>query len=196
MFEFLEGRVALVEPGVVVLAAGGVGWRLLVSDRTSSALRTGPKHRLLVHLAVSENAFTLYGFDSDQERWLFRQLLGVSGVGPASALGLLSGLGPESLAEAIRSRDLGRLTTVKGIGRKTAERLLVELGEAMEKNPWPSSTDAADLFPDDLLRVLGDLGFRPREAREAADRVWRELGPQADFQELLRAALQSRSSSS
>jgi len=200
VYEFLRGRVVEIRPGEVVLATGtgeGVGWLLQVSSATAAALREGEEALLRVHLAVSENALALYGFASAEERRLFRLLLQVGGVGPALALALLSAFPPGDLAARILEGDHRSLTRVKGVGRKTAERLVLELKDRLGALavPVPEQVPGSAADPgveEDLVRVLLDLGFRPSEARAAAAATLASLGPGTDFQELLRSALQTR----
>ncbi|MBL7007530.1 MAG: Holliday junction branch migration protein RuvA [Planctomycetes bacterium] len=193
MFDFLDGRLESVAAAGVVVSTGGVGWQVSTSARTADAVEPGQELRLLVHLVVSDNALTLFGFLEQAERAAFRRLIQVSGVGPAMALGLLSALPPGELAAAVRARDTGALTRVKGVGKKTAERLLVEIGDGLEELALAAGPRAAGGGDDELLRVLVDLGFRPLDARSAADAARHRLGPEADFEDLLRHALQNPS---
>lgn len=199
MYDFLRGRIAATGPAHAVLEVGGVGWLLHVAAPLALRLRVGEEARLLVHLAVGENALTLYGFERELERRLFRRLIQVSGVGPARALEVTSALPTEPLVRAIVDGDVQRLTTVKGIGRKTAERLVVELRDRLRE--WATGTaegaereasGAAAGATDDLTRVLLDLGAQPAAAQRAAEQARSALGPAADFQDLLRHALRNR----
>lgn len=191
MFEFLQGQVVRVQFGSVVIATGGIGWHLSISARSAELLEEGQEYSLYVHLAVSDSAMNLFGFVTHQERELFRRLLQVGGVGPTSALGILSALSPADFVAAVVQGDAARLTAVKGVGKKTAERLILELRESLQNfmvdAPSPSSSTTE--IGESLIRVLSELGFRPQEARRAAESAQQQLGPTADFQELLRAAL-------
>lgn len=190
MFDFLEGRLEAIGPAGVVLASGGIGWRLATSARTAQGLAAGTRRRLPVHLVVSEGALALYGFADEAERAAFRRLIQIGGVGPSLALALLSAFAPAELAGLVGQRDTTALTRVKGVGRKTAERLILELGESLAELITTSAISPASQPADDLLRVLLDLGFRPLEARAAAERARRELGAGAAIEDLLRLALQ------
>ncbi len=193
MFAYLQGRVEELEPGAVVLDVQDVGYHLLVSAPCAAQLEVGQKVRLLTHFAVSENAHHLFGFLQPVERNLFRRLLQVNGIGPTSALGLLSSLSPEEMVRAILDRDLKRLTAMKGVGKKTAERLVVELGDHLQDlclGPMPSATDAKQqALASDLERVLLELGTPPAAASQGAEHALAALGVDADFQDLLRHAL-------
>lgn len=195
MYEYLEGRVDEVGATWAVLDVAGVGWHLNISSRLAGLLSVEETRRFPVHLAVSESSQTLFAFENATERALFRRLIQVSGIGPASAIGLLCSLPPEEMVRAILEQDTKRLTAMKGVGRKTAERLVVELRDHLE-DLLPSGTGKGEHRPaerpdgpSDLERVLLDLGASPAAATSAADRTLEELGPEADFQELLRHAL-------
>lgn len=191
MYEFLDGVVAERGAGHVVLDVHGVGWLLVCSQRTTASLDDGARARLRVHLHVTENAHTLYGFASPAERALFRRLLQVSGIGPTSAIGLVSALPPDELARTILDGDVGALTRIRGVGRKTAERLVVELRDHLAELAAPAAGAPAGESGDELAQVLRGLGSPPREADRLARAAREALGPQAEFQALLRHALQT-----
>src|SRR5450755_1477585 len=129
----LRGKLAEKRPNSVLVDVGGVGYVVAVSLSTYAAL--GELHAevtLLIHTHVREDALALYGFISAREKQLFEMLLSASGVGPSLALKILSGMSVEELVPAIRGNDLGRLTKIPGVGRKTAERMVVELKDKLE----------------------------------------------------------------
>ncbi len=193
MYEFLQGRVAEVGTNSVVLATDSVGYLLMASRQTLGPLQLDTKVRLWTHFHVTDSAHTLFGFGTKTERTLFRRLLQVNGVGPASALGLLSAMPPEELARTILDENLRALTAIKGVGKKTAERLIIELREHLTELAAPASTASEEAVDhDDLSQVLRGLGFTPKAAQTAAARAREELGTDADFQELLRLALQNQ----
>lgn len=197
MYDFLRGRIAATGATHAVLDVGGVGWLLHVPTALALRLRVGEEVRLLVHLVVGESALTLYGFDRELERRLFRRLIQVSGVGPTRALEVMSSIPTEPLVRAIVDADVQRLTAVRGIGRKTAERLVVELRDRLRE--WAAGDDLAATagaarsagLDDDLVRVLTDLGAPAAAAQTAAARARTELGATAEFQDLLRHALKT-----
>jgi len=197
VYEFLRGRVEEIRLGAAVLVVHDVGYHVLVSAPTATSLEVGQEITLLTHLAVSETSQVLFGFLHQAERALFRRLLQVNGVGPTSALGLLSSLPPEDMVRAILDEDQKKLTAMKGVGKKTAERLIVELRDHLDdllpgggKRPdQASSPSTTDPVGSDLERVLLDLGTPPAAAARGAEAALNHLGPDADFQELLRHAL-------
>ncbi len=193
MYDFLRGRVAGTGPSRAVLDIGGVGWLVHVADAVGARLRPGQEATLLVHLAVHESALTLYGFATEFERRLFRRLIQVTGVGPTRALEVMSSLPTEPLVRAIVEGDVKRLSAVRGVGKKTAERLVVELRDHLRE--WaagPAAEDgSAPPATDDLVRVLTDLGAPLPAAERAAAKARATLGAEADFQDLLRQALRN-----
>jgi len=192
MFEFVRGEVASREPGAVVLeTGGGVGYRLLCSASTLHAVPpTGPA-RLLAHLVVRDDRRELFGFATGEERHLFRQLLQVSGVGPAVALALLSAYEPEILASHIASGEAVLLTRVKGVGKRTAERILVELRDRIAKEGRAGAGTAAPAgVRADAVLALCSLGL----SRAEAERRIHAAGD-GDFtlEELVKRALRTTS---
>ncbi|MCH2102310.1 MAG: Holliday junction branch migration protein RuvA [Planctomycetes bacterium] len=190
MYEFLRGEVSKLGDDWLVLDTGSVGYRLHVSRQTATALTVRSQAQVLVHYHVTESAQAFYGFATTIERTLFRRLLQVNGVGPSSALGLLSAMPPDELARTILDGNLKALTSIKGVGKKTAERLVVELRDHLGElsGPTPSGAHGA-ASNDELVQVLVDLGSAPRQAQKLAQAAREQLGTNADFQELLRHAL-------
>ena len=191
MYAFLEGPVEETGLDYVVLNVGGVGWHLRVSGRTATQSIQGQTSRLLTHLSVSETNLALFGFADEAERALFRRLLQVNGIGPSCALALLSALAPGDLARAILDENHKELCAIKGIGRKTADRLIIDLRDHLSEM---ASIPAAQAPGSELTHVLTELGFSPNDARRAAQTASELAGLDADFQTLLRTALQNRHS--
>lgn len=189
MIDFLQGKVMEVGEESVVLSVNGVGFRLSAPSRTVAALSLGEETKLYTHLILSEDEFSLYGFATPEEREMFVALLSVPQVGPRLAFKLVAALPPADLISAIRRGDLSALDAVKGIGRRTAQRVLLELSErvqkwAPEEAPPPSEKEKI------VLQALTSkaLGFKMEEARRALERVRKEC-PDAPVEELLRRAL-------
>ncbi len=192
----LRGRLTDKRPNQVLVDVGGVGYLVQVPLSTYAAL--GELHTevtLLIHTHVREDAFSLYGFLSSREKHFFEMLLSASGVGPSLALKILSGMSVEELVPAIRNSDLGRLTKIPGVGRKTAERMVVELKDKLDavtvevERPVASSPAGIDA---DVVSALVNLGYEARAAEGAVAEARRENGV-GNFEKLLRASLQSLS---
>ncbi|MDR2501655.1 MAG: Holliday junction branch migration protein RuvA, partial [Oscillospiraceae bacterium] len=127
MFYYLEGNVSIIEPGLAVIDAGGVGYACAVSVNTLSRLTIGQRARLYTYCNIKEDAFDIFGFHSTGEKRCFEQLLSVSGVGPKAALAILSVCSPESLALAVINEDAAMITQAAGVGKKLALRVILEL---------------------------------------------------------------------
>ena len=192
MIARLEGVLAEKSPEGVVLDVNGVGYDVRVPLSTFFELPDeGKVVRLRVHTHVREDALALYGFLSELERALFRLLLGTSGVGPKLALSILSGLPPAKLVAALRAGDLAALTGIPGVGKKTAERIALELREkalglvvdsAPERPPKPDSAAAAE-------SALANLGYARPHAERAVRRALESLPEDASLESLIKEAL-------
>ena len=133
MFYYLNGTVAHMEPYLAVIDCGGVGYACHTTNYTLSALKKGEKGKLFTHVNVREDAFEIYGFATQEELTLFRQLIGVSGVGPKAALSILSAGNPSNLALSIITGDEKALTAAPGVGKKIAQRIILELKDKLAK---------------------------------------------------------------
>jgi Holliday junction DNA helicase RuvA len=193
----LRGRLTDKRPNQVLVDVSGVGYLVQVPLSTYAAL--GELHAevtLLVHTHVREDALALYGFLSSREKHFFEMLISASGVGPSLALKILSGMSVDELVPAIRGSDLARLTKIPGVGRKTAERIVVELKDKLDavavetERPAAASTAGAEV---DVISALVNLGYEARAAEAAVAEAQREAGA-SNFEKLLRASLQALSS--
>ena len=189
MISQLKGVVVTKDFPQVVVSCNGVGYEVDVPMSTFYPLpRPGEEVTLLTHLVVREDAHLLYGFLTQAERAAFRQLLKISGVGPKVALAVLSGLSVEDLAAAVTSQDAARLTKIPGIGKKTAERLVLELRDKLPKvSMLVRSEPGGGAAGGDVLNALLGLGYNEREAQAAVKQLPAEL-PLADA---IRQALKS-----
>jgi Holliday junction DNA helicase RuvA len=190
MIGSLRGRIAAKAPPQLMIDVGGVGYELEAPMSTFFHLPAiGQEVSLLTHLVVREDAHVLYGFATSDERRLFRNLLKVSGVGPKIALALLSGISVEAFAQCILNQDVAALIRVPGIGRKTAERLFVEMRDrVVHLDGTTGSTSTAGASPEsEALGALIGLGYRPVEAARLLKVV--EPGTHST-EELIRRALQ------
>jgi Holliday junction DNA helicase RuvA len=192
----LRGRLTDKRPNQVLVDVGGVGYIVQVPLSTYAAL--GELHAevtLLIHTHVREDALSLYGFLSSREKHFFEMLLSASGVGPSLALKILSGMSVEELVPAIRGSDLARLTKIPGVGRKTAERMVVELRDKLDavtvEAERPAASSPAGIEAD-VVSALVNLGYDGRAAEGAVSEAKREVGTN-NFDKLLRSALQALS---
>ena len=161
----LTGILSDKNPPEVVIDCHGVGYEVNVPMSTFYNLPAlGEKVSLLTHFVVREDAQILYGFSGAVERDAFRQLIKISGVGPRTALGVLSGMSVSELAQAITLQEAGRLVKIPGIGKKTAERLLLELKGKMGADLGPATAAAKDNTQNDILQALVALGYSDKEA--------------------------------
>jgi Holliday junction DNA helicase RuvA len=168
----ISGTLLEKNPPALLVDVAGVGYEIDVPMSTFYGLPAiGERVTLLTHLAVREDAHQLFGFASANERDAFRQLIRISGIGARTALAVLSGMNVDELAQAVALQDAARLTRVPGIGKKTAERLLLELkGKLADALPAASGTTASDAAAD-ILKALLALGYSEREAGAAAKQV-------------------------
>ena len=197
MIGSLRGKLAEKHPGQILLEVGGVGYHVQVPLSTFAVL--GPLHSetmLLVHTHVREDQLALYGFATAREKRCFELLISASGVGPSLALKILSGTGIEELVPAIRKGDVARLVLIPGVGKKTAERIVVELRDKLvtvdvEEAGKPQTRSQLE---SDVASALVNLGYDGRAVDRAIERARATSG--ANFEDLLRASLQILSSAS
>ncbi len=160
----ISGKLAAKHPPQILVDVGGVGYEIQVPMSTLYQLpATGAEVVLLTHLIVREDAHLLYGFATEQERHLFRQLLKITGVGARTALAVLSGMSVADLHHAVSAQDSGRLTKIPGIGKKTAERLLLELRDKLDVSVIMSSAAPGARDANDIANALFALGYSDKE---------------------------------
>jgi Holliday junction DNA helicase RuvA len=196
MIAHLRGTLLEKHPNQAIVEAGGVGYDVTIPVGTFTALgEPGSVVSLRIHTHVREDAIQLFGFESATEKALFERLIGVSGIGPKLAITALSGLAAAELARVIRARDIASLTRVPGIGKKTAERIVLELRDKMEGLGAPAGAVKGPaepvLSPDeqDVVSALANLGCQRAQAETAARKAVSELGA-AGFEALFRRALE------
>lgn len=193
----LRGTLLEKHPNEAIIDVHGVGYQVTIPVSTFSALPdTGAEVKLQIHTHVREDAIALFGFLTRNEKALFEKLISVSGIGPKLGVTVLSGLAAADLVAAIRAGNVQQLTRVPGIGKKTAERLVVELRDKLDQlgpaGPAPSATPAGPNFTpvdEDVLSALVNLGC-PKPAAEAAIRRARAAGIGDSFEPLFRKALE------
>ena len=193
MIAHLRGKLIYKQPGQAIVEAAGVGYDVTISVPTFTALPSvGAETALHIHTQVSEDQIALFGFLDREEKRLFERLITVSGVGPKLAIKMLSGLSSEQTVQAIRSQDHAQLTRIPGVGKKLAERLVVELKDKLDDfavAPVASSVKGAAV--DDVLSALVNLGYqRPAALKAIESAVEKNKAAGGSFDELFRAALQ------
>ncbi len=175
MIEYIKGSVAALTPAnITIETQGGVAYILNITLPTFSALEGKTEARLYVHESIREDAWVLYGFSDERERELFRSLIGVSGVGASTAMIILSSLQGDELAAVISGGDVKRLKAIKGIGAKTAERIIVDLRDkikATNDTLFIQTRLHSDAF-DEALAALNALGFDKKQSEKALDKLF------------------------
>ena len=197
MITFLEGQLVEALPTQLVIEVGGVAYEVLIPLSSFDKLpQPGQRLRLLTHLVVREDSHTLYGFMSKQERELFRLLINtVTGIGPRIALNVLSGISVQAFRGAVANGDIKALSQISGVGKKTAERIIVELKDKIgAAGAWEASSAERALSKDDqklndAVLALMALGFKQIEAHDAVRAAQAMLGAQATLEDLVRACL-------
>ncbi|HEY6488989.1 MAG: Holliday junction branch migration protein RuvA [Terracidiphilus sp.] len=192
MIAHLRGKLIFKQPGQAIVEAGGVGYDVAISVPTFTSLPSlGAEVSLHVHTQVSEDQIALFGFLDPDEKRLFERLITVSGVGPKLAIKILSGLSSDRTVQAIRAQDHAQLTRIPGVGKKLAERLVVELKDKLDDfavAPVPSAVQGPAV--DDVLSALVNLGYQRPAAEKAIEQtVAKDKALAADFDGLFRGAL-------
>lgn len=193
MIDSLNGEVISIGLDHAVIECAGVGYRFLASPPTLATLTRGEQRRVLTAMVVKDDGVTLYGFADDEAREMFHRLQSVSGLGPKLALAALSVFGPAELATHIAERDAKRIQTIPGVGKKMAERIVLELkdkvaGMVATEESAPTPAVNASFASEQVVEALQGLGFPERSARPVVDQV-AEAHPDAPTSTLLRAAL-------
>ncbi len=190
MIGYLQGQILKSGTDRILLDVHGVGYEVHIPLSTYYELEkrgSGGAVALFIHTQVREDDISLFGFFTEREKLLFERLIGVTGIGPRLARVILSGMAPEDLLAALAAGDLGRLSSIPGVGKKTAERMVLELREKMRElaAELPEKPVAAD---DDVVSALVNLGYKPAQAERAVADARREK-PEAAFHDILRASL-------
>jgi holliday junction DNA helicase RuvA len=192
MIAHLRGKLIHKQPGQAIVECGGVGYDVVISVPTFTALpAAGAETALHIHTQVSEDQIALFGFLESEEKRLFERLITVSGVGPKLAIKILSGLNSERVVQAIRGQDHAQLVRIPGVGRKLAERLVVELKDKLEDfavAPAPTGPHGAAV--EDVLSALVNLGYQRPAAEKAIEQaIAKDEALAGDFDGLFRGAL-------
>lgn len=191
MIAHIRGRLLSKHPNQVIVEAAGVGYDVTISVATFSDLPApGGEVALHIHTHVREDALALYGFLRQSEKQIFEKLISVSGIGPKLAITILSGMPADEMAGAIRGNDVAKLTRIPGIGRKTAERMVLELRDKLPKEAFgePATLPAITPVEEDVLSALMNLGYQHAAAERALTSVSRN-GKAASFEVMFRESL-------
>lgn len=190
MYEFIRGGIADLNPASVVIDVGGIGYFVNISLNTYSKISGKQQVNLLIHQAIREDAHVLYGFAERRERDLFRNLISVSGVGASTAIMMLSSLNPDEITAAVATGNADVLKAVKGIGAKTAQRIIIDLKDKLGKMP---ESGQILISPDNTLRnealsALVMLGFAKKDADKAVSKIIKD-DPEATVEHVIKTAL-------
>lgn len=193
MITFLEGELVVIEPTHIVVNVNGVGYEVKVSLNTYSAFKAEKHAKIHTHFHIKEDAHTLYGFSEASEKKRFQDLISISGVGPSTALMILSSLSPEELQQAIAAENTGQIQSVKGVGAKTAQRIVLELKDKMKKEGLLDKSieiipQANNTLRSEALSALTTLGISKQIAEKTINSILSE-NEDLSLEELIKLAL-------
>lgn len=194
MIAYLEGKLTEKDPTYVLVDVGGIAYHVKITLNTFSQIKTLEACKIFTHLHVKEDAHTLYGFFEESERKRFLQLISISGVGPSTGLMILSSLSPEEIHSAIVNGDVKTISGVKGIGQKTAQRIILELKDKMSKEELEGQLPVISLNSDhslksEALAALTTLGINKAAAEKTIDKIMKETTETLSLEELIKLAL-------
>ncbi|HEU5234058.1 MAG TPA: Holliday junction branch migration protein RuvA [Terriglobales bacterium] len=190
MIAHLRGRLLEKHPSHLILEAAGVGYEVAISIPSFSGLPAeGAEVSLYIHTHVREDVLALYGFLRREEKQLFERLIGVSGIGPKLAMTVLSGIAPDALVSALRGNDLTALTRIPGVGKKTAERMVLELRDKLEGLTAAPAPAPASRMEEDVISALVNLGYQRSLAEAAAKKAISKIGARGGFEEAFRETM-------
>jgi Holliday junction DNA helicase RuvA len=195
MISYLKGKLIHKEPAFVIIDVNGIGYQVMISLNTFSEVKDREEIKLFTHLHVREDAHILYGFANENERSMFLNLTSVNGVGPNTAMMVLSSLSPSDLRNAILREDTATLQGIKGIGGKTAQRLILELKDKVKKDSMESSALSGggqyNTMHKEALTALMTLGISKAAAEKSLDTVLKKSGNTLSLEELVKMALKN-----
>ena len=196
MIAFLKGRLVYKEPTQVIIDVNGVGYQVAISLFTYGEIKDQESILLYTHLAIREDAHVLFGFSGELEKRLFQQLISVNGVGPSTAIVMLSYMSSNELKTAILKEDAAALQSIKGIGGKTAQRVIIELKDKLKKESWEETQPVISTSPHNTLRkealsALLTLGLPKANAEKSVDAVLKKSGNTITLEDLVKQALKN-----
>lgn len=196
MIGYLKGEITIVDPTYFIVDVNGVGYEVKISLNTFTRLKDQKHCKIYTYLNIREDAHVLYGFYDLNEKWLFTQLITVSGVGPSTALMMLSSMNVHEIQEAIATEDVNLIKSVKGIGSKTAERVILELKDKIKKEITVDKTTGVSIshfnqIRDEALAALITLGFQKSQAEKSVQYILKNANKDITLEEVIKLALKS-----
>ena len=195
MIGYLSGEITLVDPTLILIEAGGIGYEVKISLNTYSKLKDLRSGKVHTYLHIKEDAHTLYGFYSTEEKSLFVKLISISGVGPSTAILMLSSMGVDDIQEAIAKEDVTTIKGVKGIGSKTAERIVLELKDKIRKEYGQKEIEVIpDRFKEireEALIALVTLGIQKSMAEKNINKILKNVDKDVTLEEVIKLALKT-----
>ena len=191
MITHIQGKLIEKTPTYVIVDCSGIGYKLNISLQTFSAIEEKEECRFFTHLSIKEDSHTLFGFADKDERYLFRQLISVSGVGPSTAQVILSTYDAQEIIQYISTADVAAIQNVKGIGAKTAQRIIIDLKDKVSKGNTTSEIlfNSDNTLKEESLSALVALGFTKKSAEQKIDRTLKNNTVINNVEELVKAAL-------
>ncbi|RLD27270.1 MAG: Holliday junction branch migration protein RuvA [Bacteroidetes bacterium] len=193
MINHLNGKLIEKHPSHLIVECGGVGYFVNISLNTFEKIPNKEAIKIFIHLSIRDDAHVLFGFAEESERVMFRQLISVSGIGPSTAIVILSALGPHQIKEALLNEEVALLQTIKGIGGKTAQRMVVELKDKMEKDTkiQLSITGTQSGLKKETLAALQVLGFDRKRIEKTIDRVLKTHPEDVKVETIIKSVLKA-----
>lgn len=196
MISYLKGLISELEPTHLIIEVGGVGYRVNIPLSTFDAFKNQKEAQVLTHFHVKEDAQTLYGFYLPEERTVFLDLIGISGIGPSTAIGMLSAMNPSEIKSAIVAENVKQIQSIKGIGGKTAQRVILELKDKYKKEdlilePNQTSSVSNNSLRNEALSALLNLGFAKNSAEKVIDKILQANQENITLEQLIKQALKS-----
>jgi Holliday junction DNA helicase RuvA len=196
MISYLKGLLVELEPTHLIIEVGGVGYRVNIPLSAYDAFKSQKQAKVLTHFHVKEDAQTLYGFYLPEERTVFLDLIGISGIGPSTAIGMLSAMNPNEIKSAIVAENVKQIQSIKGIGGKTAQRVILELKDKYKKEDLISESSQSSVVSNNSLRnealsALINLGFAKNSAEKVIDKILQANKENITLEQLIKQALKS-----
>jgi Holliday junction DNA helicase RuvA len=196
MIGYLSGAITIVDPTLILVDVGGIGYEVKISLNTYSKLKDSKKGKVYTYLHVKEDSHTLFGFYSTDEKSLFVKLISISGVGPSTAILMLSSMGVSEIQESIAGEDVATIKKVKGIGTKTAERIVLELKDKIRKEIGGEKTigivpDSFNIIRDEAMIALVTLGIQKSMAEKSINIILKNADKDITLEEVIKLALKT-----